>query len=790
MLRRPTTPFLLALALLAAGCAGPASSPAVLESELPIHLEAHLDAARQVGSAAPREAPPTMEWSFDVPQPDWKISASPATDLERTRSAGALRLDLAPAAGAAGELAGSLWVDLPDLRLGDWDYVLLKARATGAIRRIGLRFNHRQRQGGDTDWRMSGEEVNAINDGVEQSYLMRVELRRGQPAETWKQLGIHFDTSAVLPSSLEILSVHLIPEAAKYAAAPFGQDIEGREGVHHRVLYLHPPGRLKYRIKVPPEGRLDVGLGVVGDDRPVRFTVEAEPVAGEPRVLLAETYGDGSRWARRSLDLSDLAGETVDLTLGCDAESAVAVGLWAAPTLAGRRATSRPNILLYLIDGAGADYLSVYGYPRPTTPRLEQLAAEGVVFERAHSNSSWTKPATSTLMTSLHHSVLGGFETLSDPLPDQAVTMAQHLHRAGYQTAVLVSNPFAGRVSNLERGVDTLRDAGSTRNSVSSRDLHQAFWDWRSAFPGEPYWVHFQTTDVHSPHRPEATFADRFIEPQLAAELGQWQRQLEAAGGIDPDSPAWEQTGIDRRRFYDAQRRLYEACMAHNDEQIGLLVDRLKESGEWHDTLLIVTSDHGPRAAGLRIDGLSPKRRLLASAYETRIPLLVVAPGRLAPGRRIPHPVSLIDLLPTVLELADLPPAEISQGRSLVPLLRGEPGWEPRPVILDEFDVDRASGGFKGSVEVIDEWWGAALRIGLDDGPEPSPPVLLFDLRQDPFAQNSLHLERPDLAAEYGALLRRTLRDHRQLGERFSRSQGTNLTADQLSTLRHLGYIQ
>ena len=73
----------------------------------------------------------------------------------------------------------------------------------------------------------------------------------------------------------------------------------------------------------------------------------------------------------------------------------------------------QPNVLLYVIDGGGADLMSLYGYERPTTDKLKGLAAEGVVFTNAHTNSAWTKPSTASFLTSLHHSVLGGFTTFS-----------------------------------------------------------------------------------------------------------------------------------------------------------------------------------------------------------------------------------------------------------------------------------------------------------------------------------------------------------------------------------------
>jgi hypothetical protein len=159
----------------------------------------------------------------------------------------------------------------------------------------------------------------------------------------------------------------------------------------------------------------------------VTFAITATLQDGAVDTLLEERYADHENWGQRSVDLSHLAGRTVTLALEAEAARAGTVALWAAPTLSGVRSTDRPNVILYVIDGGGADHMSAYGYNRRTTPNLERLAAEGAIFENAYSNATWTKPSTMSFMTSLQNSVLGGYRSHSDPLPDQAVTMAQHL---------------------------------------------------------------------------------------------------------------------------------------------------------------------------------------------------------------------------------------------------------------------------------------------------------------------------------------------------------------------------
>ncbi len=154
----------------------------------------------------------------------------------------------------------------------------------------------------------------------------------------------------------------------------------------------------------------------------------------------------------------------------------------------------------------------------------------------------------------------------------------------------------------------------------------------------------------------------------------------------------------------------------------------------------------------------------------------------------------MIDVLPTILDLTGLPMPEVMQGQSLAPLLLGQEGWEPRPVILDEFTVDRNTGEFRGRIEVIDGRWGASLEINPD--PERPPerqrpvPLLLYDLWKDPFCLRSLHEEQPNLVKKYTQFLEAQWEAHRALAQQFTRSGETLLTPEQMETLRSLGYVQ
>ncbi len=226
----------------------------------------------------------------------------------------------------------------------------------------------------------------------------------------------------------------------------------------------------------------------------------------------------------------------------------------------------------------------------------------------------------------------------------------------------------------------------------------------------------------------------------------------------------------------------------------------------------------------------------MLSSFQTRVPMIFVWPGRIPGGQRFRDPVSMIDMLPTILDLVDLPMPEVMQGQSLAPLLMEVGGWEPRPVIFDEFRVVD-SGDHKGWIEVIDDRWGASLLFdpglkpgdtflrvdfhearsghgaypGLNEGevvlrghrawpaagssaypnlPTRIPRLLLYDLWADRPALHSLHEERPDLVEKYTKFLEEQWKAHQNLAQQFTRSEDSPLTAQQLRILRALGYIQ
>ncbi len=831
---------ILPLLALACGCSTRHSEGPGAEVST-VHLEELLATAEVVGAEPPTELTEPLVWRFEDGALGWRPLPTLVPDGRPARlgesDAGLVvtleEATLSPEPNEWSSLHGGIFVEVPDWEADTWSHVLIEARTSDPVSYLDVGYSVRREAGEEADerWPLLSFAAGTIvvSDGEWQTYRLDAAPSEGQSEVPIRELGI--EIGAFEPVSFEIRSITWIPQDALFADAGHGVRSIDRRGATEevafgplrRALFAHTPARISYRLTVPSGGRLDLGLG--SQAAATRFSVEVGTRA-ESQILLDETVPADEPWEQRSVDLSTWGGNEITLTLGAEPSDARSIAQWAAPTVSGSEPAERPNVILYVIDGASAGQMSLYGYERETTPRLDALASEGVVFERAHSNSTWTTPSTASFMTSLHHSVLGGYRGDLNPVPADAVTMAEHFHRAGYQTAVFTTNPNAGSLSNLQRGVDAFRDRYAHGDRPSSVVLFEEFARWREAYPGEPYWVHFQSTDVHPPYHPPEPFAGRFADTERREAFAEWMERVDFPWNHDSASvhehyrEELESEKIPARAFYATMRDIHDEAMAHQDEQLGRLVEHLRTAGEWERTILVLASDHGHPAASYPRFGrglLDPQPPAWAGAlmgeFLSHIPLVVFWPEEIEGGRRIERPVSMIDLLPTLLDLAGLPPAEVSQGRSLVPALRGERHWQPGPMVFDEFRVMPRSGGLLGNLEILDGSWGASLEIsegsgesGPVRGRHPAPaggrwpskafpdvsPLLLFDLAVDPLAHTPVDDAHPDRLRRAARDLRELWKAHRALALHFSEgeSEESALTPEQLESLRSLGYIQ
>ena len=340
----------------------------------------------------------------------------------------------------------------------------------------------------------------------------------------------------------------------------------------------------------------------------------------------------------------------------------------------------RPSILLITIDTLRADRLGTYGFPLDTSPQIDALAANGVVFERAIAAATTTAPAHASIMTSRYtreHSI--GFSNGATRLRN-VETLAEWLREAGYATGGFVGNimlkPRTGFRQGFEHFDSDLPDAESNRELVFERIAGQTTelaLDWLATTGSRPVflWVHYQ--DPHGPYTPPAAHTNGLPEspdaeeetlPVLSGESGH--------GGI----PAYQALpGLDRPSQYD---RLYSGELHYADAWIGRLLEAFDNHESGREAIVLLTADHG--------ESLGEQDHWFAHGFSTlpflaRVPFILRAPG-IEPGRRS-ETVSHVDILPTLLELANLPVPADASGIALGPVLRGENSIPDRFVYSD-----------------------------------------------------------------------------------------------------------
>lgn len=422
----------------------------------------------------------------------------------------------------------------------------------------------------------------------------------------------------------------------------------------------------------------------------------------------------------------------------------------------------KPNVVLVVIDTLRPDHLGFGGYSRETAPFLAKLASEGTVFERAFSTSSWTAPSTASIFTGLYpprHGVVQGFfahfhgaqeETQAEPqvldlvgLPREYPTLPELFQRGGYRTFGLTTNINIGAELGFDRGFEHFERL----DNVPAKRVLERLEEWKPellAADDSPFLLYLHFNDVHSPYHP-------------------------------------------RQRWYVDSDDERERRMSAYDSEVSYLDSFLAQLAADYDlgpdTLFVVASDHGEEFLdhGAWFHGFSLHREL------NQVLLLVHGPELGIPARRVPVNVSLVDVLPTLAELAQLGvEAEreaARNGRSLRPLLGDEQSEERALEQLDQRPVYahrmlKAPNGDAHTWAVMRGGWKLMERDGLRS---------LYDLRLDRGELRDVAAAHPELVTELGALLDEQIA--RGVDEYDAGTQ-VDLDPELLGRLRSLGYAE
>jgi arylsulfatase A-like enzyme len=408
----------------------------------------------------------------------------------------------------------------------------------------------------------------------------------------------------------------------------------------------------------------------------------------------------------------------------------LALGLLALLGCGGVPEPTARNLVLISLDTLRADRLGVYGYARATSPHLDAFASEAFVFERAQSAGNATVGA--------HHALFQSRPaSRAIARKESAPTLAGLLHRHGWRTAGFTDGGTMSRELGFARGFQRFDDGN--HGLAESLPKAQAWID-EVAAGSAPFYLFLHSFDVHLPYDPPPPWDEHFGPAYRGPVTGPSTRPL--LRGIrrifeGHSAPPVKLTPADRERV----SALYDGEIVKTDALLAPLLARLDAAPLRDDTLVVVLSDHGEEfwEHGSVLHSHTLYQELL------HVPLLVRVPAWRGRAHRIAARVSMLDLLPTLLELLDLPPPRDLRGRSLVPLMR-EPGSVPEPApILSEgypFGLNKQSllaGRFK------------LIRT------LPTGRVELYDLEADPAEQHDLAGARPALRRRMLAVLEREL---------------------------------
>ena len=436
-----------------------------------------------------------------------------------------------------------------------------------------------------------------------------------------------------------------------------------------------------------------------------------------------------------------------------------------------------PDVVVFLLDTLRSDRLGCYGFPAPTSPRIDRLAREGALFTDVTAQATWTLPS---MVSILHGRYLTAFRDRLDPaLP----VLAERFQEAGYRTIALVGNKGVTAGGGFDRGFDVF-DSRARDMAALERDLGSALAELDGRDPRRPpIFLYLHAMDPHMPYLPRPTL-DAELPPVGAPPPmpRPWQSEVFThRGSTGPeDDPDWSE----RWAFMNAARGRYDQGVRHTDDGLGRILDGLEARGLLERAVVAVLSDHGEvlwervsPADPSKVDREPPDRFFYREhgahlTQETVATPLVLWGAGVPSGLRHEGAVENVDLAPTLLALCGLPVDGGLHGRNLLELAGGE-----APARDYAFSFNHAALAVR---EVA-----SGLKL-IEPLPDPARYALepqLYHLPSDPEELTNLYADRPADVARLATELARWREAHPTAD-----TLGIPLDAELEQTLRELGY--
>ncbi|MEE4272861.1 MAG: sulfatase [Thermoanaerobaculales bacterium] len=531
-------------------------------------------------------------------------------------------------------------------------------------------------------------------------------------------------------------------------------------GGRHRGMVLAPPGTsVERRFRVPEGGELRFGIGAPStqpDEVRFRVSVADGGERGETTVVFDEALRgrDADAWSDHVIDLSAHTGRDVRLIFEVEADDDVDLlagpPMWADPVVWGDTGQEPPpNVVLISVDTLRADHMSLYGYPRPTTPEIDRWADErAIVFETAVAPSPWTLPSHVSMLTGLH-AVTHGVNHPA-PAPAALLTVAEMLRAKGYITAAVTGGSYLHPRFGLAQGFEDYRSYKGELSEELDTELATAL-EWIDLHRGRgPFFLFFHTYEVHDPYDPREPFFSEFA----GAPLDPVYR--DAVTRHEPAERPDRLTGTNRFVLRNAAddglaelgwddltvvTDLYDSGVAYADRQLGVLLRRLAQPDLRDRTLVVLTSDHGEALGEHRLAGHSS-----LYDHDLLVPLVLSLPGGEHGGRRVAPQVRTVDIVATILDVVGADPPPGLDGRSLLPLVEAA---EDAPRVAESYAA-LSNHGYALRTGDESKYILRNLPWRIPTGHEE-----LYDLRADPGEIHNL----ADESAELPGLRRAAVED-------------------------------
>jgi choline-sulfatase len=557
---------------------------------------------------------------------------------------------------------------------------------------------------------------------------------------------------AVNPNLMIAPKTFVFPEDADDR---FEKEVEdnnlGKTFLHETVNTLYPSTEAKWIGRIKYSGVSYHSLFAV-DNSSIRFKLKKHQVrelkgltfsifnpgntrmfykvfleSGNEETILFKGFYDKETFLPASVDFPRTFDEDLELVFETQGKG---IGAWLNPRLDIPR--KKPNIVIVIVlDTVRYDHTSLYGYSRKTTPVLETLSRDAVVFRNAYSTTSWTLPAHVSLFSGKtldKH----GVTTPNDTIPLAFPLVSEVFQKNGYVTAAFTGGGFIEDTFGFFRGFQLYsNNPGSVFSMNSAERVFDHFKNYIEQFKGNDLFIFLHTYQAHAPYKAPHEYIDR-IAPGVDSNLKGIKNFIggnhEYFKSIDPGN---------RQLLID----LYDSAILYCDEMlVGSVVNHLKQEGMYEDAMLIVLSDHGEEF----YDHHSWEHGHTLYRELVQIPLLIKYPRNRKTGKE-----------ETLVSIADLPGIMLRESHLLdnQPFFQYRVGEEKRvlPVLLP---VSPIIHEFPPKVSFVDDQYHFIFNI-LDKEKiaffDPLPPVL----RDIELYEKKDYLERTNLSGKKGTAVDR-----------------------------------